>query len=180
MEKKPALRRRLRAARAARSPSQLLDAALGIARVGLAHCREAVTVAAYASVRDEPPTRELLDLLRDRGATVLLPIVQPDGLAWGRYEGWPALAEHNGLLEPPRASGGVSDADIVFVPALAVDHRGHRLGSGGGYYDRALVGVPRDHIVAVVFTDEVLDVVPVERHDVRVGAALTPDGVIEL
>ena len=180
MEEKPALRSRLRAARAARSPSQLVDAALGIARVGAEHCRGAATVAAYASVRDEPPTRELLDLLRDHGAAVLLPIVRTGGLAWGRYDEWPALTERNGLLEPTGDAGEVSDADLVLAPALAVDRQGHRLGSGGGYYDRALIGVPRNRIVAVVFADEVLDVVPAEAHDVSVGAALTPEGVIEL
>ena len=180
MEEKPALRSRLRAARAARSPSQLVDAALGIARVGAEHCRGAATVAAYASVRDEPPMRELLDLLRDRGAAVLLPIVQSGSLAWGRYDEWSALSERDGLLEPTVDAVDVSDADIVLAPALAVDRQGHRLGSGGGYYDRALVGVPRDRIVAVVFADEVVDAVPAEAHDVRVGAALTPDGVIRL
>jgi len=178
MEQKPALRRRLRAARAARSRSQFVDAALGIARVGGDRCRDAGTIAAYASVHDEPPTRELIELLRDRGAAVLLPVVRSDGLRWGRYDGWSALTEHNGLLEPTGETAELSDADVVLAPALAVDHHGHRLGSGGGYYDRALVGVPRDRIVAVVFADEVLDVVPVEAHDVRVGAALTPDGLI--
>ena len=179
MEEKPALRRRVRAARAARGPSQLMAAALGIARVGVDRFGDASTIAAYASVRDEPPMRELLDLLCDRRAEVLMPVVRSDCLGWGRYDGWSALAERNGLLEPTEETADISDADIVLAPALAVDRHGHRLGSGGGYYDRALIGLPRERIVAVVFADEVLDVVPVEAHDVSVGAALTPDGLVE-
>jgi 5-formyltetrahydrofolate cyclo-ligase len=183
MDEKAALRSRLRAARATRGPSQLTRAAAGIARAGVAHCGGATTVAAYASVRDEPPTHELLDLLAGRGLTVLLPVVGADGLDWAEYDGWAALADHDGLLEPtgdPAGPAALLAAEVVLAPALAVDRQGHRLGRGGGYYDRALVGVPRERIVAVVFADEVLDDLPVQRHDVPVSAALTPEGVVGL
>jgi 5-formyltetrahydrofolate cyclo-ligase len=183
MEEKSALRSRLRAARAHRPAGQLTRAAADIARVGVTHCAGASTVAAYASVRDEPPTRELLDALAGRGVTIVLPVVRPGGLDWARYDGWSALADRHGLLEPagdPLGSAALLDADVVLVPALAVDRQGHRLGRGGGHYDRALVSVGRTRITAVVFTDEVLDDLPVEEHDVSVGAALTPEGVITL
>jgi 5-formyltetrahydrofolate cyclo-ligase len=74
---------------------------------------------------------------------------------------------------------GVLAADVVLVPALAVDTLGTRLGQGGGYYDATLPqldpGVP---IIAVVHDDEVLDAsvepLPCEPHDVPVDGALTP------
>jgi 5-formyltetrahydrofolate cyclo-ligase len=124
----------------------------------------------------------LLDALRERGADVLLPVVTPGRLDWGRYDDWPALADRGGLLEPAGdvVPAGLRDVDLVFAPALAVDRMGNRLGRGGGYYDRALLDVPPERIVAVVFSDEVVDVVPTQPHDVRVGAALTPDGVVAL
>jgi 5-formyltetrahydrofolate cyclo-ligase len=140
-------------------------------------------VAAYASVGDEPPTRLLLDALAAAGISVWLPIVSSDSLDWGRYDGWAALRERRGLLEPAdvaRPELRVSDCGAVLAPALAVDRLGNRLGRGAGYYDRALAGVARERILAVVFTDEVLDVVPAEPHDLPVGAALTPDGVVQL
>ena len=67
---------------------------------------------------------------------------------------------------------------VVFLPALAVDRDGHRLGQGGGFYDRAMLdlpthgdgGPPRG---ALVFADEVLDAVPVEPHDLDVDAIVT-------
>ncbi len=46
-----------------------------------------------------------------------------------------------GIDEPtgPRLGpAAIADADVVLVPALAVDRRGHRLGRGGGHYDRTL------------------------------------------
>ena len=71
----------------------------------------------------------------------------------------------------------------MFVPGLAVDGSGHRLGQGGGYYDRTLASVPSRAgggplRVIVLFDDEVRDAVPYEPHDCRVDAALTPSGIV--
>jgi 5-formyltetrahydrofolate cyclo-ligase len=61
------------------------------------------------------------------------------------------------------------------VPALAVDHRGARLGRGGGYYDRALSHArPDATLVAVLFDDELVDHLPAEPHDRPVDAVVTP------
>jgi len=66
-----------------------------------------------------------------------------------------------------------------------VDRRGRRLGQGGGYYDKALADVP-SHTnggplrVAVLFDDEVLDVVPSTEHDCVVDCVLTPAGVVTI
>jgi len=179
MEDKPALRSRLKAARARRDDAELHRLGLLIARGGVGLAKDASVVAAYVAVGDEPPTRQLIDELAASGRTVLLPIVTTSGLAWGRYDGWDALVQRRGLLEPAGESAvDLRDADVVFAPALAVDRSGHRLGRGGGYYDRALAAIARERIVAVVFSDEVLDVVPADVHDVPVGAALTPDGLV--
>jgi 5-formyltetrahydrofolate cyclo-ligase len=69
----------------------------------------------------------------------------------------------------------VRDADVVLVPALAVDRDGHRLGRGRGYYDRALESVTAP-VVAVVYDDDVIDDVPIEPHDRCVDGRLTPSG----
>lgn len=176
---KVALRSRLKAARARRDQAELDRIAELIARGGVTHAGEATVVAAYVAVGDEPPTRRLIEELVGSGRTVLLPVVTPTELVWGRYDGWDALIEHGGLQEPTADPDvDLRDADVVFAPALAVDRSGNRLGRGGGYYDRALAGLPREHLVAVVFSDEVIGVVPVEPHDVPVGFALTPDGLV--
>jgi len=66
------------------------------------------------------------------------------------------------------------------VPALAVDRSGHRLGRGGGFYDRWLPSTPGGSVLAVVFDEEVIEHVPREPHDRTVDAALTPSGVVPL
>src|SRR5262249_54804705 len=77
-----------------------------------------------------------------RGTYVLLPVLRPDmDLDWASYEGPDSLrAGPRGLTEPaepPRGIAAVSRADLVIVPALAVDRRGVRLRRGGGRHARA-------------------------------------------
>ena len=103
-------------------------------------------IAAYYSVGTEPDTHSLLFALWKRGSYVVLPVLLPDGdLDWASYEGPDSLAPGpRGLLqpmEPVRGPGTVARADVVLVPALAVDAAGNRLGRGGGSYDRALARV---------------------------------------
>jgi len=160
----------------------LLAAGNALAQHGIRAVGDAGTVAVYAAVRDEPPTRPLLDELRQRHVRLLLPRVAADGLEWASYESWDRLAATDtGLLEPtaPTERGRLADvADLVLAPALAVDRRGNRLGRGAGFYDRALATVARRQIVAVVFDDEVLDALPVDPHDIPVSGALTPSGFV--
>ncbi|MFB6395191.1 5-formyltetrahydrofolate cyclo-ligase, partial [Polymorphospora sp. 2-325] len=75
----------------------------------------------------------------------------------------------------------VGAADLVVVPAVAVDRRGLRLGRGGGSYDRALARVaPATLTVALLHDGELLDAVPAEEHDRPVHAVITPSGVRRL
>ena len=177
------LRSRLIAARSARPATEIVAAGAALARHALAAFASVTRVAAFAGVGTEPPTRELIDGLRARDVTVLLPIVD-DALAWAPYEGWDRLVPATfGLLEPagPREPAGALDSvDLLLVPALAVDLHGNRIGWGKGHFDRALAGVAPDRVVAVVFDDEVLAEVPVQQHDRRVGAVLTPSGLRRL
>ncbi|MFW0791308.1 5-formyltetrahydrofolate cyclo-ligase [Gordonia sp. CPCC 205333] len=146
-----------------------------------------VTVAAYIPVGTEPGSLSFLDALADRDVRVLVPLV-PDGkpapLEWISYDGQDSLETRRfGLLEPAGTSlgSGVLDTvDVIFVPALGVDRRGVRLGRGAGYYDRSLSGVDAE-LVAVVYDDELVDELPEESTDIRVGWALTPgSGFVEL
>jgi 5-formyltetrahydrofolate cyclo-ligase len=179
VESKAQWRARLRAARAAREEAARRADGELLAETAAGLWSGVAQVAAYAAVRDEPPTRPLLDRLTAAGVRVLLPVVDGAGLSWAAYTGWEELRRSDrGLLEPapPRSDLGAEAADVVLVPALGVDRAGHRLGRGAGYYDRALTSVPTSRLVAVVFDDELVDVLPVEPHDVDVGAALLPLG----
>jgi 5-formyltetrahydrofolate cyclo-ligase len=146
--------------------------------------RRAATVAAYVSVGQEPGTHELIEAVRGSGRHVIVPRLLPDGdLDWVRHSGELERASR-GLLEPPGEGLGtdaIATADVVLVPGLAVDAAGHRLGRGGGSYDRALGRVPVGTFVCVLLYDgEVLPEVPVEAHDRTVTHVCTPIGLRRL
>jgi 5-formyltetrahydrofolate cyclo-ligase len=138
------------------------------------------TVAAYYSVGREPATHSLVYALWKRGSYVVLPLLLPDGdLDWASYEGPDSLvAGPRGLLqpaEPPRGTGTVARADVVLVPALAVDRSGRRLGRGGGSYDRALARVGEQvPVIALLYDSELVDEVPAQEHDQPVRAVARP------
>jgi 5-formyltetrahydrofolate cyclo-ligase len=138
------------------------------------------TVAAYYSVGTEPDTHSLIFALWKRGSYVVLPVLLPDGdLDWASYEGPESLAPGpRGLLqpvEPVRGTGTVSRADVVLVPALAVDASGNRLGRGGGSYDRVLARV-RGQVptIGLLYDGELIPSVPAEPHDRTVRAVARP------
>jgi 5-formyltetrahydrofolate cyclo-ligase len=145
------------------------------------------TVAAYYSMGTEPETHRLVFGMWKRGTYVILPRQRPDGdLEWASYEGPDSLVPGpRGVLEPSEPSRGVeaiSRAALVLVPALAVDHRGARLGRGGGSYDRALARVgERVPVVALLFDGELIDLVPASGHDRPVSAvALPSQGIVSV
>lgn len=184
--RKVALRDQLTTARRRHPLSAARSDAEAIAEHLLAtpEVRRAATVAAYVSLSNEPGTGPLIERLHAGGRRVVLPVLLPDNdLDWAVYEGTQALAPAaRGLLEPtgPRLGpGSVATADVVLCPGLAVDHRGRRLGKGGGSYDRALARVPVGTFVCtLLYDEELLDEVPAEPHDRPVTAAVTPRGVI--
>jgi 5-formyltetrahydrofolate cyclo-ligase len=185
---KKALRRAVRERRARRSEEQKQQAetALAAAVLELEPVRAAGCVAVYASLPDEPGTGELRRGLRALGVRVLLPVVLEGTelpiLDWAldtaelRPTGVLNLLEPTGERLGPDA---IAQADVLLIPALAVDTTGLRLGRGRGYYDAALSRLEGPApVFALVYDDELLDArscpVPAEPHDRRVDGVLTP------
>jgi 5-formyltetrahydrofolate cyclo-ligase len=180
--RKVALRRQLSARRHETNDIERSVAAKSLRDtvLSLPEIQMAGTVAAYVSVGTEPETRGLIYALWKRGTYVLLPLLLADNdLDWASYEGPDSLAEGpHGLLqptEPPRGVQAVTSADLVIVPALAVDRRGRRLGRGGGSYDRALARVGAAvPTMALIYDHELLDEVPAGRQDQPVRMVARP------
>ena len=84
-------------------------------------------------------------------------------------------------MGPRLGVDAVATADVVLVPGLAVSADGHRLGRGGGSYDRALARVPVGTFTCVLLYDgEVGLDVPVEPHDRTVDRRRHSVGVVVL
>jgi 5-formyltetrahydrofolate cyclo-ligase len=178
---KASLRERVLARRLARSAGERSRASAAATTALLRGLAGARAIAAFAPDETEVGHGRLPAAYTQLGARILLPVVPDDGreLRWAVDTGRLAPGRF-GLLEPvgPRLGPtAIGAADVVVVPALAVARDGARLGRGGGYYDRALRHVRADAaLVAVVFDDELFDELPVEEHDQRVTAVVTPSG----
>jgi 5-formyltetrahydrofolate cyclo-ligase len=180
--RKAALRRQIVTARAKMPPAEREAAGRAVRDhvLSLPEVAAAGTIASYYSVGTEPATRSLVYALWKRGSYVVLPLLLPDGdLDWASYEGPDSLVPGpRGLSqpgEPPRGIETVSRADVVLVPAVAVDGAGYRLGRGGGSYDRALARVGEQvPVIALLYDAELVDKVPADGHDQRVRAVARP------
>jgi len=184
---KAELRRSLLAARRARTAERRRADAAALA-AALPAVLDGVPdpVCLFVAVGGEPgATPEgalpVLDAARALGRRVLLPVtVGAAPLDWAALTAPDSLGPGpHGLLEPvgPRLGpDAVADAGLVVVPALAVDHRGVRLGRGGGHYDRTLpLAGSHTRLVALVADDGLVPgPLPAEPHDVAVHAVWRP------
>ncbi|MGN6474026.1 MAG: 5-formyltetrahydrofolate cyclo-ligase [Mycobacteriales bacterium] len=179
---KAELRRRALERRSARSAEEIRSAGSAIAGRASVFAVRAHRIAAFLSTPTEPPTRQLLAALLRAGCEVIVPVTVGARMDWTLYTvDIEVRTSALGVDEPTGQRLGdaaVKAADLVLVPALLVDRHGNRLGRGRGYYDRVLSAVTA-RTVAVVFDDELVDEVPVEAHDRRVGAVLRPAGLVE-
>ena len=100
---------------------------------------------------------------------------------------WPRIdGEHirfcQGPLQPgrydiPEPTGAERQPDVILVPGVAFDRRGHRLGYGRGYYDRALAARPQARRIGLCHSFQLVEALPEEAHDEPVDYIVTPDGV---
>ncbi|HJQ01136.1 MAG TPA: 5-formyltetrahydrofolate cyclo-ligase [Jatrophihabitans sp.] len=184
MTDKPGMRSRIQAARTAMPNDEREAARLAIRDHVLSYCASELAsdawVAGYQPTRTEPGSVELLAALADRGHRVLVPLTLPD-----RDLDWTAWDEPSSRSAQPAAQplgmAAIARVALILVPAYAVDRSGHRLGRGGGSYDRALARVrPGTPVAALLFAEELVETVPVDEWDLPVTAAVTPAGWIQL
>jgi 5,10-methenyltetrahydrofolate synthetase len=135
-------------------------------------------VAIYLPMRSEI---SLDALLMDTSIAPVIPRIERTGNMTMRSYDPNRLVRHRlGFDEPDDASIVVdpADIDIVLVPGLVFDMSGGRLGRGKGYYDHFLASLPRSMARIGVTTDaSVVECVPTDDHDQRVGWLATESGV---
>jgi 5-formyltetrahydrofolate cyclo-ligase len=139
-------------------------------------------VAGYWPVRDEADPRALMQILSARGSKLALPRIDAKdaALSFREWREGDALVDnHHGIAEP-RADAETVTPDVVFVPLLAFDARGHRLGYGGGYYDRTLDALrAKGKILAigVAYAGQEVAEILSEQHDHALDAVITETGL---
>jgi 5-formyltetrahydrofolate cyclo-ligase len=182
---KTALRRASLAGREALPPAERMGAALAIAERGLpVEVTPGTVVSGFSPLKSEISPLPLLRRLADAGANLALPVVigrrQPLVMrAWSF--GAPLVSGVWGIREPP-ADAPELFPDILIVPLLAFDRRGHRIGYGAGYYDmtisrlRAMKPVTA---IGIAFATQEIAAVPATPRDARLDLVLTEREAID-
>ena len=137
------------------------------------------TISAYLPMEGEVDLQPLIGRLP--GWRWVLPRVEPDRSVTFR-DAAVSRQRHRFGMEQPVDSGPVvpvHEIDVFLVPGLAFDRGGGRLGNGGGHYDRILAEARRDTVsIGIAPARSIVEMVPVEDHDVKVGWLATEGGVV--
>lgn len=181
---KQALRIEVLARRDATPGEWRIEASMAIAALGgeKVEIGPAETVAGFWPIRSEVDVRPLMAALADRGARLALPVVVDSTTIVFRAleRGGPLIETGYGTVGPGPEAATVTPS-VVLVPLAAFDARGHRLGYGAGYYDRAIAELTaagkRPRLVGVAFDLQEVDRVPAEPHDEPLDAILTESGL---
>ena len=142
--------------------------------------QSAKTIASYISYGDEPATKDLNEeILRNNKKLVLPRMLKDKNLEWIIWNGDQSkLVKAGKILEPVGEAIESDEIDIVIVPTLHATREGHRLGQGGGSYDRALANISAWRIGLIYSGELTVEPVPVEAHDIKLSAVATPDLIV--
>jgi 5-formyltetrahydrofolate cyclo-ligase len=135
-------------------------------------------VSGFWPMAGEIDIRPLLTALHAKGHVVLLPATPPLGNPLIFHVWQPGAAMRRERFGTHRPDGPVGVPDWLFVPLLAFDRTGRRLGYGGGYYDRTLAGLPGAVAVGCAFAAQELDAVPAGEYDAPLAAVATERGIL--
>ena len=167
-------------------PAERMAAALAIAERGLpVEIPPGVIVSGFSPLKSEISPLPLLRRLADAGVSLALPVVVGRGQplvmrAWSF--GAPLVAGVWGIREPPPDAPELFP-DILIVPLLAFDRRGHRIGYGAGYYDMTIArlrAVKRVTAIGIAFAAQEIAAVAATPRDARLDLVLTEREAIDL
>ena len=180
---KAELRKERLAARDSIPPVDRIEKSLAIASIGA----EAITfeggaiVSGFLPIRSEVDPRPLMAFLRDRSARLCVPVILDKQTIVFRelVRGAELVAGTFGTFGPGPDAAEL-DPQVMLMPLSAFDAEGHRIGYGGGYYDRAIHRLHekglKPALIGIAFDCQEVASVPAEPHDIRLDAVLTESG----
>jgi 5-formyltetrahydrofolate cyclo-ligase len=176
---KPQFRQQARARRAALAAA-CPDFAQRIARHADAlPAMPGMIVGGYHALAGEADPALLLERLVERGCHIAFPRVAAKGqpLEFHRIPDGEMLRAGTYGIHEPASHFPLVKPGLLLVPLLAFDATGHRLGQGGGFYDRtiALLGVPA---LGIAYAGQEISSLPAGAHDMALCAILTENGLM--
>lgn len=138
------------------------------------------SIALYSPIQNEVITESIFNKAIQAEKEVYFPRVNGSSLDFHRIDKLEQLKTGNfGVLEPQGYlyKANTEDIDLYVLPGLAFDRFGNRLGYGKGYYDRALANISESKKVGLSYNLQILDSVPIDEDDRKVGIIVTELGV---
>ncbi|QLB20915.1 5-formyltetrahydrofolate cyclo-ligase [Vespertiliibacter pulmonis] len=134
---------------------------------------QANNIALYLPFNGEISPLALLEHLRLQGKNIYLPVLHPFAfrqLLFLKFEEQSRLQRNRfGILQPRLDIRNIippNELEMIFVPLVACDKKGNRLGVGGGYYDRTLAQMPNVTRVGLAHHFQQVESLPVESWDI--------------
>ncbi len=139
--------------------------------------RDCHSLYAYLSFNQEVRTNPIIERAWADGKRVAVPKVIGKDMVFIWIDNYDALGPGYYGITEPIADGPVADdkTALVLMPGLAFDPAGHRVGYGGGFYDRFLEAEPNHPLVALCYDFQMFDHLDVEAHDIPVDVVITDD-----
>lgn len=173
---KQALRREIRQRKRAMTEEQILSASerLGELFRSSALYQQARTVYGYLPYNQEVRTVPMLEQALKDGKRVAVPKVYGDEMKFIYMDDLSQVEKGYAGIPEPVADSPVADdpTALVLMPGLAFDPEGHRIGYGGGFYDKFLEKEPEHPTLALCYGFQMLEHLETEAHDKSVDCVL--------
>lgn len=180
---KKALREEMRSKRRFLEIEEIAEYSAEICEKSLEYVKDAKAVCIFLPAFKEPDTFGIIEELWSRGIKVAVPISDTD-----TFEITLSYIENRESLE--RGAYGIyeptvihevdeNDIDVIFVPGLAFDRNGGRMGFGKGYYDKFLAR-SRGIKIGLCYDFQLFDAIPTEKHDVPMDYIITEKEILEV
>lgn len=173
---KAALRREIREKKRAMTQQQIEDTSrqLGELFVATAQYKSAKTIYGYLPYNQEVRTTPILEQALRDGKRVAVPKVYGEEMRFIYMTDLSQVEKGYAGIPEPVADEPVADdpAALVLMPGLAFDREGHRIGYGGGFYDKFLALEPGHPTVALCYSFQMMEKLETEEFDIPVDCVL--------
>lgn len=173
---KTELRREIRARKRAMTEAEIEERSDKLARLFFASeaYQNAKTIYGYLPYNQEVRTVPMLERALKDGKKVAVPKVYGEEMKFLYLDDLNAVAKGYAGIPEPIADEPVAQDEtaLVLMPGLAFDPQGHRIGYGGGFYDKFLAAEPNHPTLALCYEFQMLPKLDVEDHDIPVDTVL--------
>ena len=173
---KKELRDAIRAKKRAMTPEEIEErsAQLGELLAGSPAYQEADTIYGYLPYNQEVRTVPMLERALREGKRVAVPKVYGEEMRFIYLTDLSRVAKGYSGIPEPIADGPAADDPraLVLMPGLAFDRQGHRIGYGGGFYDKFLAREPEHPTIALCYDFQLLPELETEEFDIPVDTVL--------